>query len=112
MDKKLLLLLAVLIITVIYLGGAPAQKDTFEGRITNMELEIGSLTGVGVYDRNCVDIGNGLTRCDAGIKTDKYGTLNFNYVHNMRIKPCIKPGDKLIVEILDSEGKAKVQRIW
>src|SRR3989344_567899 len=83
--------------------------DVFQGVITNINLEPGILEGTGVYDKSCNMIGNGLTNCDAGIQTEK-GLLNFNYKHNMDAQPCIAPGDKLKVEVLDSEGNAKVTR--
>lgn len=86
------------------------NDDVFEGVITNMKIEPGKLSGVGVYDRSCNMIGNGLTNCDAGIQTEK-GLLNFNYKHNMQMQPCIAEGDKLEVEILDSEGNARVKRL-
>ena len=85
------------------------NKNVFQGVITNMKLEPGILEGTGVYDKSCNMIGNGLTNCDAGIQTEK-GLLNFNYKHNMDAQPCIAPGDKLKVEVLDSEGNAKVTR--
>jgi len=86
------------------------DKDVFTGYITNMELEPMKLEGTGVYDRSCAMIQGGLTNCDAGIQTEK-GLLNFNYKHNMQLQPCLAEGDKLEVEILDSEGKAKVRRL-
>jgi len=86
------------------------KLNLFEGKITNIQTTPGTVNGVGVYDKTCKDIGNGLTKCDAGIKTKEYGVLNFNYIHDMTTKPCITSGDKLKVEILDSKGTAKVQR--
>lgn len=93
------------------LGDVTAKGDLFEGKITNKNVQPTKLLGVGVYDRNCVAIGNGLTNCHAGIKTDKYGVLDFNYEHDMARKPCINPNEKVVVEILDSSGKATVQRM-
>ena len=84
--------------------------DVFEGIITNMNLDAGTLEGTGVYDRSCNMIEGGLTNCDAGIQTEK-GLLNFNYKHNMQLPPCIAEGDRLEVEILGSEGRAIVRRI-
>ena len=86
------------------------RGDVFEGVITNMKVSPGTLNGAGVYDKSCISIGNGLTKCDAGIKTDEYGILNFNYIHNMGIKPCIAPGDKLSIKVTNSDGSAIVQR--
>lgn len=88
-----------------------AYGDIIEGTITNVRPSIGKFNGTGVYDRNCVDVGGGLTNCHGGIQTARYGVLNFNYVHNMSIVPCIKPGEKLVVEVLDSSGRARVQRM-
>ncbi len=89
--------------------GNSIQEDIFEGTITNIKLEPVVLDGEGVYDKSCNMIGSGLTQCDAGIETER-GLLNFNYRHNMDIQPCISPGDKVKIEILDAEGKARVTR--
>lgn len=87
-----------------------SDKYLFEGTITNAKVSPGTFVGLGIYDKSCVDVGNGLTRCDAGIKTEEYGILNFNYLHNMRANPCIARGDRLNVEIVDSSGTARVQK--
>ncbi len=87
------------------------QMSLFKGTITNIKTSPGNVSGMGVYDRTCKQIGNGLTRCDAGIRTEKYGILNFNYIHNMEAEPCIVSGDKLQVEILDSNGTARILKI-
>ena len=87
-----------------------SEENAFEGTITNQKISIGTFDGVGAYDRNCVDAGNGLTKCDAGIKTEEYGVLNFSYIHNMMTDPCIKPGDTVKVKILDNTGSVTVQR--
>lgn len=52
------------------------KEDVFEGVITNMNLEPRVFDGIGVYDRSCNPVENGLTQCDAGIKTEA-GLLNF-----------------------------------
>ena len=110
-----LVVLSVLLVLVFYLAviRSPSvpKGDLFKGTITNIKVSPGNLSGIGVYDKTCVRVENGLTRCDAGIKTEKYGVLNFNYIHNMAIEPCIASGNKLKVEILDSNGTARVQRI-
>lgn len=85
------------------------KEDVFDGTITNIKLSSGKLSGMGVYDRSCNMVGNGLTQCDAGIQTEE-GLLNFNYVHDMSKQECIGPNDKLTVEILDTNGKARVTR--
>ena len=90
-------------------SGLPQKTELFTGKITNMNLEPGTYEGTGVYDKSCIDAGAGMTECDGGIKTDK-GVLNFHYKHNMAILPCIAPGDGLVVEVLDSEGNARVTR--
>lgn len=109
------LILLVSIFLFFYLSfsknSSSPKRDLFSGVITNIETSPGNLSGIGVYDRTCKRIGNGLTRCDAGIKTKEYGVLNFNYIHDMAVKPCIVSGDKLKVEILDSNGTADVRRI-
>lgn len=88
-----------------------ASGDLFEGKITNKNVEPMKLEGVGVYDRNCVSVEGGLTNCHAGIRTSKYGVIDFNYVHDMAKKPCIASGQNVVVTILDSGGKATVQRV-
>ena len=89
-----------------------ANGILFEGKITNKNVEPMTIEGVGVYDRNCVMMSNGLTNCHGGIKTDKYGVLDFNYQHDMAKEPCIAPNEKLVVTILDSAGNAKVQKLY
>lgn len=88
-----------------------ARGDLFEGKITNKNVVAGRIAGVGEYDRNCASVAGGLTNCHAGVRTKEYGVLDFNYVHDMAKKPCIAPGHKVIVDILDSGGNAKVQRL-
>ena len=85
------------------------DRDVFEGIITNMNLEPSILEGVGVYDRTCKMIENGLSQCDAGIQTEK-GLLNFNYKHNMAVQGCIDQGQNLKVEILEG-NKARMTRL-
>ena len=111
----LVLIIAILsLVLFLYLKSdknSSVPGDLFEGTITNMKTSPGNLSGIGMYDKTCKNIGNGLTRCDAGIKTKKYGVLNFNYAHNMAVEPCIESGNKLKVEILNSNGTARVWRI-
>ena len=92
----------------IFKTGNATKEDIFEGKITNLELEPMILEGVGVYDRSCNPVENGLSQCDAGIQTEK-GLLNFNYKHEMHSQPCIDNGDQLKVEIF-ADGTAKVIR--
>ncbi len=99
-----------------------AKGDLFNGVIINMN-EIPNVKfrtkfrGTGVYDRNCVKVGvapetgNPLVNCHAGIKTE-YGIIDFNHVHDYYKNPCIIEGDEVVVEILDSQGNAKVQRVF
>lgn len=89
-----------------------ANGDIFLGKITNKNVEPGKLSGVGEYDRNCVSVAGGLTNCHGGIKTSKFGVIDFNYEHDMAKKPCIALGEKVVVEILDSDGNARVQRVF
>ncbi len=88
----------------------PEDLNVFEGRITNVKVSPGRVEAVSVYDRNCV--GNVITECDGGVKTEEYGVLNFHYKHDMAIQPCIHMfgPEKMIVEILDSNGNARVIR--
>lgn len=128
-DKKTSIILAAIALVgvayVIWAAGtlkndSPAGDATnivangllFQGKITNKNVEPMTIDGVGVYDRNCVMMSNGLTNCHGGIKTDKYGVLDFNYQHNMAKEPCIAPNEKLVVTILDSAGNAKVQKVF
>lgn len=88
----------------------PTDLNIFEGRITNVKVSPGKIEGVSAYDRNCV--GDQVTECDGGIKTAEYGVLNFHYSHEMAVQPCIHMfgAEKMIVEILDSNGNARVIR--
>lgn len=108
----LILAMAILIGLIIFGSvktGNTIKEDVFNGVITNIKLEPVVLEGTGVYDRSCNPVENGLTQCDAGIQTEN-GLLNFNYKHDMHAQPCIDSGDKVKVEILDSNGRAKITR--
>jgi len=87
-----------------------ARGDVFRGMISNMAVQPGTLQGMGVYDRSCKMLGNGLTACDAGIQTEEYGLLNFKYQHNMQQQPCLAPNDLVAVRILDAQGNAEIER--
>ncbi len=93
-------------------GGAVTEPrgDVFRGKISNMAVRLGTVQGMGVYDKSCKMMGNGLTACDAGIQTEEYGLLNFKYQHNMQQQPCLAPNDIVAVRILDAQGNAEVQR--
>ena len=104
-----LVILAGLTVFGISKTGNTLKEDVFTGKITNLNLEPITLEGKGVYDRSCNPVENGLSQCDAGIQTEK-GLLNFNYKHNMALQPCLDKGQKLSVEILDSNGNALVTR--
>ena len=93
-------------------SGPNPGADSFSGKITSQKVAVGSFAGVGSYDRNCVDAGNGLTNCDAGIEIQGYGVVNFNYVHDMHSLPCIKPGEKLSMRVLGEDGSAVVERLF
>ncbi|MBU0963162.1 MAG: hypothetical protein KKD48_04635 [Nanoarchaeota archaeon] len=105
--------LIILFGTFIFLARSATSNvikgDVFEGIITNMNLQSQVLDGMGVYDKNCNAIENGLTQCDGGIQTEK-GLLNFNYKHNMHMQKCIDQGQKLKVEIFEG-NKARVTRL-
>lgn len=115
------ILLVVLIGTVYYVGAQQKNSVTggfsetnplnvFEGKITNTKVSPGKITGLTTYDSNCV--GSQLTQCDAGIKTAEYGVLNFHYQHDMAVQPCLDMfgPEKVIVDILDSDGNARITR--
>lgn len=87
------------------------QLNVFEGKITDVKVSPGRITGFTTYDANC--LGTQIeTECDAGIRTNEYGDMNFHYKHNMAIQPCLHMfgSEKVIVDILDSEGNAKITR--
>ncbi len=106
---SLIALIGLFVISPLYLKtGNVVKTDSFEGRITNMDLAPGIYKGIGVYDRSCNPVENGLTQCDAGIQIEK-GLANFNYKHNMNMQGCIDAGQSLTLEILEG-GKAIVTR--
>lgn len=80
--------------------------DVFSGRINKSDITQIALHGRITYDRNCLPVEGGLTRCDAGIKTSQYGVINFNYTHNMREEPCLIDGDKVLLKV------KKDQQAW
>lgn len=73
--------------------------DVFRGQINRSNIGEATLLGSITYDRNCLPVENGLTQCDAGVKTDEYGVINFNYTHNMREEPCLVAGNKVLMKI-------------
>ncbi len=130
--RKKIILLAIVICAIV--GGAIlrrasitaneliARGDLVDGVITNMsempKVKLGTkFRGTGVYDKNCVKVGvvpetgNPLVDCHAGIATKEYGLIDFKHVHDYYQNPCIVENDELVIEILDSKGNAKVQRI-
>ncbi len=86
------------------------SPNFFMGNVTTPGIPVGTYNGTGVYDHNCLPIGNGWYSCDAGIRTSN-GIIDFAYKHDMMMKPCIGPGDSLIVKVLDGSGVATVQRL-
>jgi hypothetical protein len=84
--------------------------NIFNGKITNAQVSPGEIIGFTSYDANCV--GSQITQCDAGIKTDQYGELNFHYQHDMNAQPCLHMfgSEKVIVDILDLQGNARITR--
>ena len=91
-------------------GQLASDPNYFAGNVTTSGIPAGTYNGTGVYDHNCLPIGNGMYSCDAGIQTKDYGTIDFAYKHNMMIKPCIGPGDTLTVTI-GNGGAATVSRV-
>ena len=92
-------------------GQLATDPNFFAGNVTTQGISPGTYNGTGVYDHNCLPVGNGIYSCDAGIKTAKYGTIEFAYRHDMMMKPCIGPGDVVTVTILNSSGSATVSRM-
>ncbi len=87
------------------------QLKVFQGRITNAKLSVGRLEGMALTDKGCYGAGGGLVECNTDIETSQ-GTINFIYKHNMNIQPCLSMygKEKVIVDILDAQGSAKVTR--
>ena len=123
MDTKMIAILVLIVLlvgAVAFLISTPTntptdrvistQGNVIEGKITNVKVSPGTLEGISAYDRNCV--GQPITECDGGIETEKYGLLNFHYSHDMSKVPCIHMHgpEKLTIEIIDSDGTAKVYR--
>lgn len=91
-------------------GQLASDPNFFAGNVTTAGIPAGTYNGTGIYDHNCLPVGNGIYSCDAGIKTAKYGTIDFTYRHDMMMKPCIGPGDTLVVTV-SSGGSATVNRL-
>ncbi len=98
-----------------YLGSGNGEVNPlniFMGKITNAKVSPGQIEGFTTYDSNCVQDG-AMIQCDSGLRTSEYGVLNFHYKHaDMAIQPCLHMfgSEKVILEILDSDGNAKVTR--
>ena len=111
----ILVLIFALIVLIVY-GSLKNTGDSvdefgnsFEGSITNINVEPGIYDGTGAYDRTCKPIENGMTQCDGGIQTEK-GLLNFQYKHDMMQQGCIDAGQNFKVEVF-ADNKAKVTRL-
>lgn len=91
--------------------GTSSGANVFEGKITNVQVQPGTIEGTSAYDSNCV--GQPITECDGGIQTKEYGLLNFHYRHDMSAQPCINMygPEKMTVQILNSNGDAKIIRL-
>ncbi len=88
------------------------QLKIFQGKITNDKLPVGRLEGISYTDNGCYGVGGGgLVECNTDIETSQ-GSINFIYRHNMATQPCLSMygKEKVIVDILDAEGNAKVTR--
>lgn len=114
--KKIKWFLFIALFSVISATGwqqAKAQSnevvEIFSGKIDQPRLKNLVLTGDIAYDRNCISVEDGLTQCDTGVKTEKYGTINFNYKHKMSEKACLFNGDKVLLKIKEN-GNAFVIR--
>jgi hypothetical protein len=128
MQKTAILLVISLIIllTIVYIhfstvnnGSSNSVNNTgtlttFYGVITNRQAGNGTFSekGIGIqYDKFCVlDNKTGLTNCHAGLLT-KGTILDFDYEHNMTVKPCLSPGDIVNVFIY-SNNSAIVTRTY
>src|SRR3972149_41291 len=66
-----------------------SSGNIFMGKITNSRVQLspGTVEGTTTYDANCV--GQDVTQCDAGIRTNEYGTLDFHSSHRMAVQPCL-----------------------
>lgn len=91
-------------------GQLASDPNFFAGNVTTKGIPAGTYNGTGIYDHNCLPVGNGIYSCDAGIRTSKYGVIDFAYRHDMMMKPCIGPGDTLVVTV-NSTGAATVNRL-
>ena len=107
------LLILVAVSAMAFLKKDPESREmveVFEGKIINHQNLKGAILLANItYDRNCKSVGKGLLHCDAGIKTEKYGVINFDYTHNMKKHPCLIPGDKVLLKV-KADQKAFVIR--
>lgn len=83
--------------------------DIFNGTINQPDLEQVTLLGSITYDRNCIPVDGGLTQCDAGVKTEEYGVINFNYTHNMSEEPCLIDGNKVLLKVRKDQQASVVR---
>ncbi len=85
--------------------------NVFTGKITGATIKMGRLEGLSQTDKGCYSVGTNLVECNTDIDTAD-GSINFKYRHNMGIQPCLSMfgPEKVIVDILDSEGNAKITR--
>ncbi len=128
MDKKIILGVALTLSVLVVIGyivfssntqdnyggqsaGQASDPNYFAGNVTTKGVPAGTYNGTGVYDHNCLPLGNGMYSCDAGIQTKSFGIIDFAYKHNMMMKPCIGPGDVLAITVLDGSGAATVSRL-
>ena len=96
------LLVLVAVSAMAFLKKGPESRDVaevFEGKINHPDLKGAILLADITYDRNCKSVGKDLLHCDAGVKTEKYGVINFDYTHNMKKHPCLIPGDKVLLKV-------------
>ena len=84
--------------------GNTNDAEIFRGTINHAGLNGNIFFGDITYDKNCKNVGNGLTHCDAGIKTKEYGVLNFEYIHNMSKHPCLVAGNKVLLKVKNDDN--------
>lgn len=113
-----LIVLAGIVVGVYYLittsSGVPQNggQTVFDGRLLYNQLGAQTITGARVLsDNGCkTDPNTGLSNCTAEIET-QYGTIYFNYEHNMMMKPCLSNGD-IVNIVIGADGVAEVTRTY
>ncbi len=113
--------LSVVIGVVYYLisisaaSGVPQNngQTVFEGKLLYSKFSAQTLNDSHVLsDNGCkTDPRNGLSNCTAGIET-QYGTLYFDYEHDMMINPCLSSGDIVNIDIAANDTAEVTRTYW